>query len=83
MDVPRAGDDLHRLRLTDVDLHDPHVVGVFMALHFENFADNHVFEVFVGPLDGLDLRAGERHLVIEFLIGDILEVNELVEPITG
>ena len=83
MDVPRAGDDLHRLRLTNVDLHDPHVVGVFMALHFENFADDHVLEVFVGPLDGLDLRAGERHLVIEFLIGDILEVNELVEPITG
>ena len=83
MDVPRAGDDLHRLRLTNVDLHDPHVVGVFVALYFENFADDHVLEVFVGPLDGLDLRAGERHLVIEFLIGDILEVNELVEPITG
>ena len=83
MDVPRARDDLHGLRLTDVDLHDPHVVGVFMALHLENFADDHVLEVLVGTLDGLDLRAGERHLVVEFLIGDILEVNEFVEPITG
>ena len=83
MDVPRAGNDLHGLGLTDVDLADPHVVGVFMALHLENFADDHVLEVFVGTLDGLDLRAGERHLVVEFLIGDILEVNEFVEPITG
>ena len=83
MDVPRAGDDLHGLSLTDVDLADPHVVGIFMALHLENFADDHVLEVFVGTLDGLDLRAGERHLVVEFLIGDILEVNEFVEPITG
>ena len=83
MDVPRAGDDLHGLGLTDVDLADPHVVGVFMALHLENFADDHVLEVLVGTLDGLDLRAGERHLVVEFLIGDILEVNEFVEPITG
>ena len=83
MDVPRAGDDLHGLSLTDVDLQDPHVVGVFMALHLENFADDHVLEVLVGTLDGLDLRAGERHLVVELLIGDILEVNEFVEPITG
>ena len=83
MDVPRAGNDLHGLSLTDVDLADPHVVGIFMALHLENFADDHVLEVFVGTLDGLDLRAGERHLVVEFLIGDILEVNEFVEPITG
>ena len=83
MDVPRAGDDLHGLSLTDIDLADPHVVGIFMALHLENFADDHVLEVFVGTLDGLDLRAGERHLVVEFLIGDILEVNEFVEPITG
>ena len=83
MDVPRAGNDLHGLSLTDVDLADPHVVGVFMALHLENFADDHVLEVLVGTLDGLDLRAGERHLVVEFLIGDILEVNEFVEPITG
>ena len=83
MDVPRAGNDLHGLGLTDVDLADPHVVGVFMALHLENFADDHVLEVFVRTLDGLDLRAGERHLVVEFLIGDILEVNEFVEPITG
>ena len=83
IDVPRARDDLHGLSLTDVDLADPHVVGVFMALHLENFADDHVLEVLVGTLDGLDLRAGERHLVVEFLIGDILEVNEFVEPITG
>ena len=54
-----------------------------MALHLENFADDHVLEVFVGTLDGLDLRAGERHLVVELLVGDILEVNEFVEPITG
>jgi hypothetical protein len=74
MDVPRAGDDLHGLSLTDVDLADPHL---------ENFADDHILEVLVGTLDGLDLRAGERHLVVEFLIGDILEVNEFVEPITG
>ena len=83
VDVPRARDDLHRLRLTDVDLQDPHMVGILVALHFEHLAHDHVLEVFVGALDGLDLRAGERHLVVEFLIGDILEVNEFVEPITG
>ena len=83
VDVPRARDDLHRLRLTDVDLQDPHMVGILVALHFEHLAHDHVLEVFVGALDGLDLRAGERHIVVELLIGDILEVNELVEPITG
>ena len=45
VDIPRARDDLHGLGLTAVDLADPHVVGVFMALHLENFADDHVLEV--------------------------------------
>jgi len=54
-----------------------------MALHLENFADDHIFELLVGALDRLDLRAGKRHIVVELLVGDILEVNEFVEPITG
>ena len=83
VDVPRARDDLHRLRLTDVDLQDPHMVGILVALHFEHLAHDHVLEVFVGALDGLDLRAGERHIVVELPIGDILEVNEFVEPISA
>ena len=83
MDVPRAGDDLHGLCLTDVDLQDPHVVGIFVALHFEDLAHGHILEFLVAALDRLDLRAGERHIVVELLVGDILEVNEFVEPISA
>ena len=83
MDVPRAGDDLHGLRLPNVDLQDPHVVGIFVALHLEHLAHDHIPEFLVAALDRLDLRAGERHIVVELLVGDILEVNELVEPISA
>ncbi len=83
VDIPRARDDLHRLGVAHIHLADPHMVGILVALHRHDPANDHVLKVFVGALDGLYLRAGERHLVVEFLIGDILEVNEFVEPITG
>ena len=34
-------------------------------------------------LDGLDLGAGERHFVVELLVGDVVEVNKFVEPISA
>ncbi len=43
MDVPCAGDDLGRLRLSHVDLADPHVVAVRVFLHGENLAHHHIF----------------------------------------
>ena len=83
MDVPRAGDDLHRLLPADVELADPHVVAVGVLFHGEDLARDHVFEALVQTLDGLDLGAGERHFVVELLVGDVVEVNKFVEPISA
>ena len=43
MHVLRAGDDLHGLARADVDLADPHVVGVFvLARHGQDLADDDI-----------------------------------------
>ena len=83
VDVPRTGDDLHRLLPADVELADPHVVAVGVLFHGEDLARDHVFEALVQTLDGLDLGAGERHFVVELLVGDVVEVNKFVEPISA
>ncbi len=83
VDVPRAGDDLHRLLPADVELADPHVVAVGVLFHGEDLARDHVFEALVQSLDGLDLGAGERHFIVELLVGDVVEVNKFVEPISA
>ena len=83
VDVPRAGDDLHRLLPADVELADPHMVAVGVLFHGEDLARDHVFEALVQTLDGLDLGAGERHFVVELLVGDVVEVNKFVEPISA
>ena len=60
-----------------------HVVAVGVLFHGEDLARDHVFEALVQALDGLDLGAGERHFVVELLVGDVVEVNKFVEPISA
>ena len=81
--ILRAGDDLNGLILPDVDLTDPHMVGIFMARHLDDAARDHVLQALVRTLDGLDLRAGERHFIVELLVGNVAEVHELIEPVSA
>ena len=83
VDVPRTGDDLNGLRLSDVELADPHMVGVGVALHGQDSADDDVFQFRVPALDGFDLGAGERHGVVEFLVGNVVKINVIVEPFSA
>ena len=79
MDVLRAGDDLKRLVFAHIDHADPHVVGVFVALHGKHLADDDVPDLRVHAGGGLDLLTGDGHGLVIFLIRG-LNVNELTEP---
>ena len=81
MDVPSAGDDLDRLRLGYIDLADPHVVRVGVALHGEHLAHHHVGDLSAQVVGDLYLGAGEGHSLGKFLIIG-LNGDELIEPLT-
>ena len=59
------------------------MVGVFVADHFHDPADDHVFDLRVGARDRFDLGAGEGHLLVEGLVVDIAELDELIEPFSA
>ena len=61
VDVPGAGDDLHRLGLAGVDLADPHVVGVGVALHGQDAAHHHVGDLSAQVVGQLHLGPGQGH----------------------
>ena len=83
VDVPRAGDDLDGLGLAHVQLADPHVVAVRVALHGKEPAHRDVFQGFVENLRDLHLGAGEGHGLGEIPVAHLGHVHELVEPFTG
>ena len=79
VDVLRARDDLSH-RLSDVDLTDPEVVGVGVALHFENLCNDHVADILAENLVALYLRARVGHSVAVFLCGDTVCICKIVKP---
>ena len=78
MDIPCAGDDLGRLRLSHVDLADPHVVAVRVLFHGQNLAHHHVFQGFIQRRDGLHLGAGEGHGLVKLPVADVGNVYKFI-----
>ena len=82
VDVPGAGDDLDGGTLANVQLADPHVVGIRVALHGEDGAHHDVGDLGPPVLGGLHLGPGEGHGLRElFIIG--IDVHELVQPLSA
>ena len=81
MDVLGTGDNLHRLRLSHVHLTNPHMVGIGVAHHGQNFAHHHILDFRVHPLIGFHLLTEDGEGFHEFFIGYMGKINEfLVEP---
>ena len=78
MDIPCAGDDLGRLRLSHVDLADPHVVAVRVLFHGQNFAHHHVFQGLIQRRDGLHLGAGEGHGLVKLPVADVGNIYKFI-----
>ena len=82
MDVPGAGDDLYRFGLPRVDLADPHMVAVRVALHGQDAAHHYVGNFCAQIRGGFHLGTGEGHGFVKFFIigrnGD-----KLVEPFSA
>ena len=78
MDIPCAGDDLGRLRLSHVDLADPHVVAVRVLFHGQNLAHHHVFQGLIQRRDGLHLGAGEGHGLVELPVADVGNIYKFI-----
>ena len=81
VDILRTGNDLNRLFLADIDLTDPHVVGIFVADDGNDLADNHVGNFRIHALIGFYLLTCNGQRFHKFFIGDIAEVNKfLIDP---
>ena len=78
MDIPCAGDDLGRLRLSHVDLADPHVVAVRVLFHGQNLAHHHVFQGLIQRRDGLHLGAGEGHGLVKLPVADVGNIYKFI-----
>ena len=78
MDVPCAGDDLGRLRLSHIDLADPHMVAVRVFLHGENLAHHHIFQRLVQRRDGFHLGAGEGHGLVKLTVADVGNIYKFI-----
>ena len=84
--VPSSGADLNRLGLAYVDLNDPHVVAVGVALHGQDLAHHHVFELGGLILHRLHLGAGEGQGLGKFLIVNVAHADagdKFIQPFTG
>ena len=82
VDVPGAGDDLDGFLFAHVDLANPHVVAVGVALHGEDLPHHHMVDLGPQVLGGLHLGPGEGHgLGKVFVIG--VDVYELVQPFSA
>ena len=78
MDIPCAGDDLGRLRLSHVDLADPHVVAVRVLFHGQNFAHHYIFQGFVQSRHRLHLGAGEGHGLVKLPVADVGNIYKFI-----
>ena len=81
MDILGTGDDLYGLLAADIHLTDPHVVGVGMADHGENLADDHVFDLSIHPLPGFHLLTEDGHGFNKFFIAYFAQIHEVfIQP---
>ena len=78
MDIPCAGDDLGRLRLSHVDLADPHVVAVRVLFHGQNFAHHYIFQGLIQRRDGFHLGAGEGHGLVKLSVADVGNIYKFI-----
>ena len=79
VDIPRPGADLDGLLFAHVQLADPHVVAVGVALHLLDAAHHHVLDLRAQVLGDLHLGAGEGHGLRKLFITGI-NGDELAEP---
>ena len=78
VDVLSAGDDLHGLGLAHVHLADEHVVRVGVADDGHDFAHHHILDFRIHALPGLYLLTEDRQRFHKFLIGDLVQIHELL-----
>ena len=82
VDVPGPGDDLDGLLPAHVQLADPHMVAVGVALHLHDAARRHVLNLRPQVLRDLHLGAGEGHGLGKFFIIGV-NGNKLAEPFSA
>ena len=78
--VRRAGYDLNRLVLADINLADNQMIGVRMGNIGQDFAGNNIFKLAAEIDNFLNLRAGHGHLGIVFLIGNAVHIHKFGKP---
>ena len=82
VDVPGAGDDLHGLILAHIDLADPHVVTVGVALQRQHLACHYVGDLRPQVLSSLHFGAGEGHCLRKILIVGVYR-DKFIEPFSA
>ena len=74
-----AGDDLKRLCAAHIDLADPHMIGVLMADHGDDFTDHDILNCIGEPFGGLHFGAGERHGLGKLMVSAV-HIHKLSQP---
>ena len=72
-----TGDDLDRLVLTDINLTNPHMIGVFMTNNGNDLADNNIFDFGIHTLVGFYFLTEYSQLFNKVLVGYVGEIHEL------
>ena len=83
VNVPGTGDNLGGLPFADINLADPHVVGVRVALHGDNPSGHHIFQRVVEHLGDFHLGAGKGHGLGKVPIADGAKIHKFIEPFSG
>ena len=81
--VLRAGHDLQRFAAADIDLADPHMVGVRVAHHLHDAARDNILNVLVQVRERLHFGAGEGHCLGKVVVGPGRAVYEFIEPFSA
>ena len=82
MDIPGAGDDLQRFCFAGVDLADPHMIAVGMALHGQDAAHHHIGEFSAQIRGGFHLGTGQSHCFVKGLVVSVYG-DEFIQPFSG
>ena len=81
--ILRAGHDLQRFAAADIDLADPHMVGVRVAHHLHDAARDNILNVLVQVRERLHFGAGEGHCLGKVVVGPGRAVYEFIEPFSA
>ena len=79
VDIPRPGDDLEGFLPAHVQLANPHVVAVRVALHGQDAAHHHTVNFRAQIGGALHLGAGQGHGLGELLVRGVY-FDKLIEP---